>query len=114
MSIIVGDIHGNVEKAKAFLTYKQEIEHVALGDYVDSYFEPVERQVECLQLLLDSKAVLLWGNHDLRYLAKPHFICAGPKSLSLQWLSFRGEGQFTLRPFFNIEHGTFKERMDFD
>jgi hypothetical protein len=73
MSIIVGDIHGCVEKVMAFLSYKPEEEHVALGDYLDSYTDSFERQLECLHLLLDSKSVLLWGNHDLHYLTKPLF-----------------------------------------
>ena len=45
MAIIVGDIHGNVEKVRVFLEYRPEVEHVALGDYVDSFTEPVDRQV---------------------------------------------------------------------
>ena len=78
MSIIVGDIHGNVEKVKAFLAYRPDQEHVALGDYLDSFSEPQNRQLECLKLLLKSDAVLLWGNHDLHYLDPlPPFICTG-------------------------------------
>ncbi len=77
MAIIVGDIHGNAEKVKAFLSYKPEAVHVALGDYVDSFREPQERQLEALQMLIDSDAVLLWGNHDLMYLNKRPFICSG-------------------------------------
>lgn len=73
MAIIVGDIHGNVEKVKVFLDYKPEVEHVALGDYLDSFTESVERQLECLQLLMDSNAILVWGNHDLHYLKFPLF-----------------------------------------
>jgi hypothetical protein len=68
MAIVCGDVHGNVEKVKVFLAYKPEELHIALGDYVDSFTEPQERQLLALQLLLDSKAVLLWGNHDLHYL----------------------------------------------
>ncbi|MDD2540636.1 MAG: hypothetical protein PHH28_06280 [Desulfuromonadaceae bacterium] len=30
MAIIVGDVHGNVEKVRAFLDYKPEEEHIAL------------------------------------------------------------------------------------
>ena len=76
MAIVVGDIHGNVEKVKAFLAYRPDQLHVALGDYCDSFFEPVERQLECLRLLLESDAVLLWGNHDLHYLDKSPFVCS--------------------------------------
>lgn len=67
MAIIVGDIHGHVEKVKAFLAYKPEEKHVALGDIVDSELEPPSRQIECLNLLLESKTILLWGNHDIQY-----------------------------------------------
>ena len=77
MSIIVGDIHGNVEKVQAFLAYRPDQEHVALGDYLDSYHEPPERQIECLNLLLESDAVLLWGNHDLHYADKAPWKCSG-------------------------------------
>jgi hypothetical protein len=73
MAIIVGDIHGNVEKVKAFLAYRPDQLHVALGDYCGSYHEPLERQLECLHLLMASDAVLLWGNHDLHYLRSPLF-----------------------------------------
>lgn len=77
MAIVVGDVHGNVEKVQAFLAYRPDELHIALGDYVDSFCEPPNRQIEALQLLLDSKAVLLWGNHDLHYLLKPPFVCTG-------------------------------------
>lgn len=73
MAIIVGDIHGNVEKVEAFLAYRPEVEHVALGDYLDSFHEPPERQLQALHLLLDSDAVLLLGNHDVHYLREPIF-----------------------------------------
>ena len=77
MAILVGDIHGNVEKVRAFLDYKPDEIHVALGDYLDSFFEPQFRQLEALQLLLDSSAILLWGNHDVHYLKTPPWICTG-------------------------------------
>ncbi len=77
MPIVVGDIHGNLEKTRAFLDHKPDELHIALGDYVDSFYEPVPRQVLALQTLLDSKAVLLWGNHDLHYLKTPPFVCTG-------------------------------------
>lgn len=77
MAIIVGDIHGNLNKVKAFLGYKPDELHIALGDYVDSFFESSERQEEALQLLINSAAILIWGNHDLAYLKFPPFGCSG-------------------------------------
>ena len=51
MAIIVGDIHGNLEKARRFLAYRPDQPHVALGDYVDSFHEPIEAQVATVELL---------------------------------------------------------------
>jgi hypothetical protein len=67
MAIIVGDIHGNVEKTERFLRYRADQPHVALGDYVDSFTESFESQLQVVQLLTNSTATLLWGNHDLNY-----------------------------------------------
>lgn len=77
MAIIVGDIHGNVEKVRAFLAYKPEALHIALGDYLDSFYEPPQRQLVALNLLLESNAVLLWGNHELNYIDHAPWMCAG-------------------------------------
>lgn len=73
MAIIVGDIHGEIEKAQAFLAYRPDSLHIALGDYLDSFTVPFLQQVECLNLLMDSEAVLLFGNHECHYLRKPLF-----------------------------------------
>lgn len=73
MAIIVGDIHGRIDKAQAFLDYKPDAVHVALGDYLDSFTIPAAEQLECLRLLMNSSAVLLFGNHDLHYLSWPLF-----------------------------------------
>lgn len=77
MAIIAGDIHGDIEKARTFLAYRPNEEHVALGDYLDSFTERVEQQLECLKLLMDSNAVLLLGNHECHYLKNPLFQFAG-------------------------------------
>lgn len=77
MAIVVGDIHGNLEKAKAWLAYKPQELHIALGDYLDSFHEPPERQMATLELLLESDAVLLWGNHELHYVTSPPWCCSG-------------------------------------
>lgn len=77
MAIILGDVHGDVEKVKAFLNHEPGKLHVVLGDYCDSFSEPPERQLEALELLLDSDSTLLWGNHDLHYLSHPPFFSPG-------------------------------------
>ncbi len=77
MAIIVGDIHGNLEKARRFLAYRPDQPHVALGDYVDSFHEPIEAQVATVELLAASSAVMLWGNHDLHYLSNAPWRSSG-------------------------------------
>lgn len=77
MAIIIGDIHGNLEKVNMFLEYKPGEVHVALGDYLDSFHEPQERQLEVLKMLLASDAILLWGNHDFNYHVTPPFFSTG-------------------------------------
>lgn len=69
MAIIIGDIHGDLPLAQAFLAYEPEEDHVALGDYVDSRDPkvPFAEELACLELLIESGSVLLWGNHDLAY-----------------------------------------------
>lgn len=73
MAIIISDIHGDIKKARTFLEYRPDIEHVILGDLVDSYNygTTLQGELECLELILKSDAVLLWGNHDLAYTDKP-------------------------------------------
>jgi len=73
MAIIIGDIHGDLAMARAFLDYHPHDVHVALGDLVDSRVQcDLEEETACLDLLLHSSAALLWGNHDLAYLpARP-------------------------------------------
>lgn len=36
MAVIIGDIHGDLLAAKAFLAYRAAKTHIALGDLVDS------------------------------------------------------------------------------
>ena len=79
MAIVIGDIHGDLVKAKAFLSYKPKQEHVALGDLTDNRKNRAnfEEEAACLDLLLDSDAVIIWGNHDLAYLPERPWECFG-------------------------------------
>jgi hypothetical protein len=67
MAIIISDIHADIKKAQAFLSYKPDAEHIFLGDLIDSRDPKVtfEEELACLELILDSDATLIWGNHDL-------------------------------------------------
>ena len=79
MAIITTDIHGDPETARAFLKYQASELHVCLGDLVDSRKKKLsfEEENECLDLLLQSDSILLWGNHDLAYLPQEPWKCLG-------------------------------------
>jgi len=69
VAIIIGDIHGDLAVARVFLAYRPKAAHIALGDVVDSRKNiSYEDELACLEFLLSSDAMLLWGNHDLAYL----------------------------------------------
>lgn len=78
MAVIIGDIHGDINHVKAFLAYKPEAEHIALGDYVDTRSSAtisLDDELACIDLLFASDSVLLWGNHDLSYLPESPWRC---------------------------------------
>lgn len=77
MALILGDIHGNFDKAEKFLAFKPEEKHVFVGDYVDSFEETDEQILLTLKLCIESDATLLLGNHDLHYFTEPPFTCSG-------------------------------------
>lgn len=59
LAIVIGDIHGSLLKATAFLAYCTNEEHIALGDLVDSRTgASADEELSCLDLLLESDAVL--------------------------------------------------------
>ena len=77
MALIVGDIHGRFDKAKAFLAYKPEEKHVFSGDYVDSFIQSEYIIYDTLKLVIESPATLILGNHDIHYLDYAPFKCSG-------------------------------------
>jgi len=78
MAIIIGDIHGDLAMARLFLGHRPGDLHIALGDLVDSRRKlDFQEESACLDLLLGSDAVLMWGNHDLSYLPETPWRCFG-------------------------------------
>lgn len=65
--LVVGDIHGNYAKAKSFLEYKPDEEHLFVGDYTDSYHATNDQINETMKLIFESNAICLSGNHDNQY-----------------------------------------------
>jgi len=79
MSLICGDIHGHHLKAKMFLEFKPEEEHIFVGDYLDSYTASDDDILTTFEMIMESGAYTLAGNHELPYLPNPHpyFACSG-------------------------------------
>lgn len=77
MAIMISDIHGDMEKAQAFLAYKAASKHIVLGDLVDNTIKGIslDDELACLDLLFASDAELLWGNHDLAYSLEQPWHC---------------------------------------
>ncbi len=78
MSVIGSDFHGDLNKLTRFLNYLPEERHVYAGDILDSFTKSPEEQLECLNTLLASKTILLWGNHENNY-RKKRQPCSGFK-----------------------------------
>jgi predicted phosphodiesterase len=77
MAIVIGDIHGDIRKVRAFLSYRPTEEHIFLGDLVDSRQDGVtlDDELECLDLILATESTVLWGNHDLTYTQEKPWRC---------------------------------------
>ena len=84
MAIVASDIHGNLDKAIKFLSYKPRETHIFAGDILDSFDKSIPEQIACINLLLNSKCKLIWGNHELHYLKEPPFVCSGRNYDTLQ------------------------------
>ncbi len=77
MAIVFSDIHGNTKKLHKALNYKPDELHIFAGDAVDSFIESPRSQECCLEELVASKCVLLYGNHELSYHPTRTMSCSG-------------------------------------
>ncbi len=102
MAILLGDIHGDIEKAKAFLGYRPQIEHIVLGDLADGRKSGItlKDELDCLDLLFCSNAVLLWGNHDLAYTLEQPWGCYSQHGLTQdESLFYAGQSEYLKRVY---------------
>ena len=61
MAIVFSDIHGNTRKLHKALNYRPDELHVFAGDAVDSFVETPQDQEKCLEELVASKCILIYG-----------------------------------------------------
>lgn len=119
MALLLGDIHGNLDKAKSFIAYRPEEKHVFVGDYVDSFDAPDMEIYETLKVCIESDADLILGNHDLHYFDHPPFLCSGfrpsmRKSLQDIFEEFMKEERFVpalVVDGYIVTHGGVHERL---
>lgn len=85
-TVVVGDIHGDVEKVEKILSINLPI--VFVGDLLDSFNRSIDDQITCAKLIYDaaqvkdSRVQVLYGNHDFQYLHPEHCKCSGYKALT--------------------------------
>lgn len=77
MAIVFSDIHGNTKKLHKALNYKPDELHVFAGDAVDSWTKTPQDQERCLEELVASKCILIYGNHELSYHPTRTMSCSG-------------------------------------
>lgn len=91
-TLVVGDLHGKLAVVKQALATSHNV--VFVGDYVDSYTESVELQIQTLDAVLDAienegdRVTGLIGNHEVSYLT-PHMRCSGFNSATNMHLMTR-------------------------
>jgi len=83
MAICVGDLHGDIDKLKAFLMFRPDEEHIILGDICDDWTAPDKQIEDCIKLIFkkrDNPVTVICGNHDLHYMTSSPFTCSGFRS----------------------------------
>lgn len=83
MAIVVGDLHGKIDKLEKILKEFNGELFYFVGDYLDSFDESIDNQLEVLGIVMnlaaENKAVSLLGNHELSYFS-PKYLATGYKS----------------------------------
>ncbi|MEW6040864.1 MAG: metallophosphoesterase [Elusimicrobiota bacterium] len=83
--IVVGDLHGELDKLVKILKEFKDERFLFIGDYCDSFTATDQEIIDTLSLVMESKGIILSGNHELNYFNSWGFngYCSGYRS-SLQ------------------------------
>lgn len=107
-AIVVGDIHGHVDSVEAALAFDGKT--IFVGDYLDSFNQPVENQIRCLTMVMDAiednpdKTVGLLGNHEMSYLDQT-MRCSGYNPETQTYVDHLRERMLSLLGTYHWEQG---------
>ena len=77
--IFVGDLHGKIDLLEEILSLDTDV--VLIGDYLDSFSQPIEKQVALVKRIIElkkkDKIEFLLGNHELSYIDPRVWKCSG-------------------------------------
>ncbi len=115
MILVIPDIHEKVDKTKEILEkYENKVDRIIfLGDYFDSFEQPLEKCEETLKFLLDNisneKMDFIYGNHDLHYLYRHRWLkCSGFKYEKYNIIyPYRDELKEKMKPLVKIDNYLF-------
>jgi hypothetical protein len=119
-TIVVGDIHGDISLVKRVLSYPCNI--IFVGDFLDSYTNSVEDQVDSLRLVLSAcaseggRVQALMGNHEVSY-THPYMRCSGFNLTTYQHvIHLKGLMERYLKPYirhkgFFISHAGISQKL---
>ncbi len=107
-TLVVGDLHGNIELYKEVKLQFTNHDIILLGDYLDSFKYTRRQQLELIELILkdiktsDEKRSIqaLKGNHELSYLMPERMRCSGyASSFGAHLMPLFGDMHRLLKPY---------------
>lgn len=106
MTLVVGDIHGDLEAVEKALKHDDVI---FVGDFLDSFEFLIPNQIKCLETVLNAiesgKARSCFGNHEISYLFGEH-VCSGWNPVTQKLVDPFKERMLKLLSV-GIQHGPF-------
>jgi predicted phosphodiesterase len=110
-TLVIGDLHGDVELYKKAKLQFDSHDIILLGDYLDSFKYTRRQQLELIELILKDIKTLgekrsiqaLKGNHELSYLMPERMRCSGyASSFGAHLIPLFGDMHRLLKPYILI------------